>query len=66
MPTGDRLVDPVRFMPAGFVDLTPSSSARDPVEMFEDDVRSGLTLVRLVVLAAAAVAIIGLAAQLLG
>jgi hypothetical protein len=65
-PTGDRLVDPVRFMPAGFVDLTPSSPASDPVELYEDDVRSGLTLVRLVVLSAAAVAIIGLAAQLLG
>jgi hypothetical protein len=62
----DRLLDPVRFMPAGAVDLTTSSTAGDPVEWFEDDVRSGMTLVRLVVLAATAVAIIGLAAQLLG
>jgi hypothetical protein len=37
----------------------------DPVEMFEDAERSGLTLIGLVVVAAAAVAILGVAAQLL-
>jgi hypothetical protein len=38
----------------------------DPVELFEDDERSGLALIRLVALAAVAVAILAVAAQFLG
>jgi hypothetical protein len=46
--------------------LRSGGAAADPVEQLEDDERSGLALIRRLVFAAIAVAILGVGAQFLG
>jgi preprotein translocase subunit Sec61beta len=58
--SGSRSGAPGTFFPRS------AGAAADPVALLEDDERSALTLIRLVVLAAIAVAILGVAAQMFG
>jgi hypothetical protein len=46
--------------------LRSAGADADPVELFEEDVRSGLALIRLLVCAAIAVAMLGVGAQIFG
>jgi preprotein translocase subunit Sec61beta len=71
-PCGQRRADGVvdgsrsRSGSAGSIFLCNGAAAGDPVELFEDEERSGLALICLVVVAAIAVAILGVGAQILG